>query len=142
MKNSTIKYFIGVWLPRYFYNQFIHLAIVDLLGASPLYPALFYVLWGLQRYTLGDARMAPSIKKSLEFAMRYNNWSLHLLTLLYIWNNPKLIFRSVISFNWFNCKGSSRTEIWIFFLTSQYWADELVDRACYELMNMKSLSKL
>ena len=29
-----------------------------------------------------------------------------------------------------------------FFLISQYWADELVDRACYELMNVKSFYKL
>lgn len=69
------KYLTDVWLPRYFYNQFIHLASVDLLGASPLVSSTPALFCRVCRNALQEMQNDSIYQKALEFALRYNSWS-------------------------------------------------------------------
>lgn len=117
LKTSTIKYLIGVWLPRCFSQPGYPCSPCWLTGCIPSVSSTLLCCVRFAEVHFRRRKNGSIYQKALEFALRYNSWSLHLLTLLYVWNNPKPIFRSIISFNWFNCKGSSRTEIWFFFFS-------------------------
>ena len=142
LKTSTIKIFDRCLASKILLQPVYPFSQCWLIGCIPSGSSTLLCSVRFAKIHFRRCKNDSIYQKALEFALRYNSWSLHLLTLLYVWNNPKSIFRSVISFNWFNCKGSSRREIWFFFSHITVLADELVDRACYELMNVKSFSKL